>query len=91
MGFIPFIGNVPALGAPYRLTLTAHRAVEQTAGLVVAAAPPSLSGGGAGPNLNDPPGLDPTSVATSGGTTWNNRQYLIVSTIAVRQWSTRQY
>lgn len=72
MGFVPFIGSVPALGAPYRLTLTAHRAVEQTAGLVVAAAPPSLSGGGAGPNLNDPPGLDPASVAASGGTTWNN-------------------
>jgi len=71
MGTIPFIAGVPGIGAPFRLEFSSHAASEHPAGLATANNPTLLSGGTPGLNLDNPPGLDPASVAvSSGGTTW---------------------
>ncbi len=71
LGAVPFLTGVPGIGAPFRLSFSAHSAAEHPTGLATANNPTLLSGGTPGISLDNPPGLDPASVAvSSGGTTW---------------------
>lgn len=71
MSSIPFIGSVPGLGAPFRLSFSSHAACEYPAGLAASSNPNLLAGGSTGLNLDNPPGLDPQTVYNNNaGSTW---------------------
>jgi hypothetical protein len=70
---VPGLSGIPGLGAPARITFTAHRAVEHPQGLDSARTPPALTGGASPVLLSQVTGLGTPGVLTDGDNSgWNH-------------------